>query len=88
MLGVTKCSFLAYQAICKTYKRQNRPLNLSSEYGVMLHILHNILHINILDISRSGNKSSLVQLIQNYGLNVQVAFLGPNLEYAVEYFER
>ena len=43
---------------------------------------------DFLDISRSGNKSSLVQLIQSYKLNVKVAFLGPNLEYAVAYFER
>ena len=40
------------------------------------------------DMATPGNKSSLVQLIQSYGLNVQVAFLGPNLEYVVDYFER
>ena len=57
-------------------------------YGLWLNMEQFYNLFNFLDISRSGNKSSLVELIQSYGLNVQVVFLGPNLDNAVAYFER
>ena len=48
--------------------------------------LYNVL--SILDNSRSQNKSAEVELINKFGLYVQVAYLGPNLESAVDFFER